>query len=74
MSTYFYLVCEAHHEYMSGCSLQDSGPNPLAGDEVLPRFVYKHRACALHVESEHQMTDRADADPMREMNRTEVVT
>jgi hypothetical protein len=60
VSTYYYLVCDKHHEFCDAASSTGAG-SPL-GDALLclPSFVYRHRhaVCQLRVGHESEVIDR----------------
>lgn len=58
MSTYYFLCCAAHREYVDACSRIASGDvvHLANSNRCLPSFIYRHRACALAVQNEHDET------------------
>jgi hypothetical protein len=59
MSTYYYLLCDKHHEYIGGASIPLSGHPCYMGRSrhLLPHFLHVHATCSLLVRDEYSLDD-----------------
>ena len=57
MSTYYYIVCDKHHERTDACSRTAGGIGQSAlgySQETLGPFIVTHHGCPVRIVSEHE--------------------
>lgn len=59
MGTYYYLVCPVHKEE---CSAYRNSGGRLAGNEMLPIFLFRHSNCDLRVAPEWDRLHEGNSD------------